>query len=406
MCLRIVTPVNIADGTVLKAKDYLYDAKQQKIYFLNLHEWHKFIFTHDLLTQYEAYIKDFRNTKNLLNWLQGQGYGIDDVQACVTHAASAEVNTADAKKKQTLNDVNQHIQQPDGSLYVPGSSLKGVFRTAILYKLLEDNQSVKEMHWVELHSYISSLELLLLEKEKLENAHSLPYAELNNRKKDVKKKINSTMKNIEDTSSKLEVDLLHTLSIESEAKSKPVCSALRGLQVSDSYASKNIQVAVLQKVDVGFNKEGRANEHTLSVFRECMLPGSELYFDVKIEKAFMTTLGINSIDDLLQATQKFYAAVLALLQDAFGKGYPQVFTNIDGANMFLGSNTGFLSKTLLALLAPDAQVAKETIKVLLDKSFRQHKHILRDKIISPRTLKCTTCRGEVVLMGLAEVRKV
>ncbi len=395
--------MNIADGTVLSAKDYLYDAEQQKIYFLNLHEWHKFIFTHNLLTQYEAYIKDFRNTKNLLNWLQGQGYGIDDVQACVTHAASAEVNTADAKKKQTLNDVNQHIQQPDGSLYVPGSSLKGVFRIAILYKLLEYNQSVKEMHWVELHSYISSLELLLLEKEKLENARSLPYAELNNRKKDVKKKINLTMKNIEDTSSKLEVDLLHTLSIESEAKSKPVCSALRGLQVSDSYASKNIQVAVLQKVDVDLNKKEKP---PLSVFRECMLPGSELYFDVKIEKAFMTTLGINSIDDLLQATQKFYAAVLALLQDAFGKRYPQVFTNIDGANMFLGSNTGFLSKTLLALLAPDVQAAKETIRVLLDKSFRDHEHVLRDKIISPRTLKCTTCRGEVVLMGLAEVRKV
>ena len=108
----------------------------------------------------------------------------------------------------------------------------------------------------------------------------------------------------------------------------------------------------------------------------------------------------------MQATQKFFAAVLALLQDAFGKRYPQVFTNIDGANMFLGSNTGFLSKTLLALLAPDAQAAKETIRVLLDKSFREHEHVLRDKIISPRTLKCTTCRGELVLMGLAEVRKV
>lgn len=378
MCLRIVTPVNIADGTVLSAKDYLYDAKQQKIYFLNLHEWHKFIFTHDLMTRYEAYIKDFRNTKNLLNWLQEQGYGIDDVQACVTHAASAEVNTVDATKKQTLNDVNQHIQQPDGSLYVPGSSLKGVFRTAILYKLLQQKPAVVKRYWGRVQEEIA--------------------------------KYNFKPGFLNRLTSDMEAELLHTLQLEERGRivkyQNAVCSALRGLQVSDSYASKNIQVAVLQKVDVGFNKEGRANEHTLSVFRECMLPGSELYFDVKIEKAFMTTLGINSIDDLLQATQKFYAAVLALLQDAFGKGYPQVFTNIDGANMFLGSNTGFLSKTLLALLAPDAQAAKETIKVLLDKSFRQHKHILRDKIISPRTLKCTTCRGEVVLMGLAEVRKV
>lgn len=375
MCLRIVTPVNIADGTVLSAKDYLYDAEQQKIYFLNLHEWHKFIFTHNLLTQYEAYIKDFRNTKNLLNWLQGQGYGIDDVQACITHAASAEVNTVNPQEKQTLNDVNQHIQQPDGSLYVPGSSLKGVFRTAVLYKLLQQKPAVAKRY---------------LGKVQEEMA-----------------KYNFKPVFLNRLTSDLEAELLHTLQLEERGRAvKPqnaVCSALRGLQVSDSYASKNIQVAVLQKVDVDLNKKEKP---PLSVFRECMLPGSELYFDVKIEKAFMTTLGINSIDDLLQATQKFFEAVLALLQDAFGKAYPQVFTNIDGANLFLGSNTGFLSKTLLALLAPDAKTAKETIRELLDKSFRQHKHILCDKIISPRTLKCTTCRGEVVLMGLAEVRKV
>ena len=375
MCLRIVTPVNIADGTVLSAKDYLYDAEQQKIYFLNLHEWHKFIFTHNLLTQYEAYIKDFRNTKNLLNWLQGQGYTIDDVQACVTHAASAEVNTVNPKEKQTLNNVNQHIQQPDGSLYVPGSSLKGVFRTAILYKLLQQKPAVAKRYWGKVQEEMAKYNFKPVFLNRL--------------------------------TSDLEAELLHTLQLEERGRAvKPqnaVCSALRGLQVSDSYASKNIQVAVLQKVDVDLNKKEKP---PLSVFRECMLPGSELYFDVKIEKAFMTTLGINSIDDLLQATQKFFAAVLALLQDAFGKRYPQVFTNIDGANMFLGSNTGFLSKTLLALLAPDAQAAKETIRVLLDKSFREHEHVLRDKIISPRTLKCTTCRGELVLMGLAEVRKV
>ena len=376
MCLRIVTPVNIADGTVLSAKDYLYDAKQQKIYFLNLHEWHKFIFAHDLLAQYEAYIKDFRNTKNLLSWLQDRGYSIEDVQTCITHTAVAEVNVVKADKKQTLNDVISHSKQADGSLYVPGSSLKGVFRTAILYKLLKKQPSLGRRYW------------------------SRVQAEMG--------KPNFKPSFLNRVTSEMEAELLHTLHLEDKGKEikqgNAVCSALRGLQVSDSYASQSIQVAVLQKVDVGFNKEGRAKEHTLSVFRECMLPSSELYFDVKIEKAFMATLGINSIDDLLQATQEFFDAVLTLLKNAFGKTYPQVFRNIDSANIFLGSNTGFLSKTLLAMLAPDAMTAKETIKVLLDKSF--WKHIMRDKIISPRTLKCTTCKGEVVLMGLAEVRKV
>ena len=50
--------------------------------------------------------------------------------------------------------------------------------------------------------------------------------------------------------------------------------------------------------------------------------------------------------------------------------------------------------------------AKNTIKVLLDKSFKTHKHLLRDKVIAPRTLKCTNYNGKLMLMGVAEVRKV
>lgn len=33
MCLKVVTPINISDGIVLGAKDYLYDSRRQKVYF-------------------------------------------------------------------------------------------------------------------------------------------------------------------------------------------------------------------------------------------------------------------------------------------------------------------------------------------------------------------------------------
>ena len=377
MCLKVVTPVNIADGIVLGAKDYLYDSRRQKVFFLNLHQWHMFIYKHMLLEKYESYLVNFRDKQSLLEWLRMQGYDIDDVRTVITSEAQATVNLMDNEKKKTLNDINRHIQQPDGSLYVPGSSIKGVFRTAILYSLLQKRQDIKVKYWRQI-------------QEKISSNYFKPYRDFN--------------KLISD----LENELLHTLRlVDGNIRSNnAVCSAMRGLQVSDTYASRNMQTAILQKVDGGFDKFGKASPKKLPIFRECMLPKAELFFDVKIEKAVMSTIGINNVDDLLKATHSFFAAVTDLLQQAFGKEYQEAFQGVAAGNMFLGGNTGFLSKTLLAMLAPDKDTAKNTIKVLLDKSFKNHKHLLRDKVIAPRTLKCTNYNGKLMLMGVAEVRKV
>lgn len=377
MCLKVVTPINISDGIVLGAKDYLYDSRRQKVFFLNLHQWHMFIYKHMLLEKYESYLANFRDKQSLLEWLQMQGYDIDDVRTVITSEAQATVNLMDNEKKKTLNDINRHIQQPEGSLYVPGSSIKGVFRTAILYSLLQKRQDIKVKYWRQI-------------QEKISSNYFKPYRDFN--------------KLISD----LENEFLHTLRlVDGNIRSNnAVCSAMRGLQVSDTYASRNMQTAILQKVDGGFDKFGKASPKKLPIFRECMLPKAELFFDVKIEKAVMSTIGINTVDDLLKATHSFFAAVTDLLQQAFEKEYQEAFQGVAAGNMFLGGNTGFLSKTLLAMLAPDKDTAKNTIKVLLDKSFKTHKHLLRDKVIAPRTLKCTNYNGKLMMMGVAEVRKV
>ena len=377
MCLKVVTPINISDGIVLGAKDYLYDSRRQKVFFLNLHQWHMFIYKHMLLEKYESYLANFRDKQSLLEWLQMQGYDIDDVRTVITSEAQATVNLMDNEKKKTFNDINRHIQQPEGSLYVPGSSIKGVFRTAILYSLLQKRQDIKVKYWRQI-------------QEKISSNYFKPYRDFN--------------KLISD----LENEFLHTLRlVDGNIRSNnAVCSAMRGLQVSDTYASRNMQTAILQKVDGGFDKFGKASPKKLPIFRECMLPKAELFFDVKIEKAVMSTIGINTVDDLLKATHSFFAAVTDLLQQAFEKEYQEAFQGVAAGNMFLGGNTGFLSKTLLAMLAPDKDTAKNTIKVLLDKSFKTHKHLLRDKVIAPRTLKCTNYNGKLMLMGVAEVRKV
>lgn len=404
MCLKVVTPINIADGIVLGAKDYLYDSRRQKVYFLNLHQWHMFIYKHMLLEKYESYLANFRDKQSLLEWLRMQGYDIDDVRTVITSEAQATVNLMDNERKKTLNDISRHIQQPDGSLYVPGSSIKGVFRTAILYSLLQKRQDIKVKYWCYIKQQVDIIEKLLEEERKPRELQIMPYSV-------IKKKKNQATKDIDKLIASLESELLHTLRLKDDkerniSNKNAVCSAMRGLQVSDTYASRNMQTAILQKVDGGFDKFGKASPKKLPIFRECLLPEAELFFDVKIEKAVMNTIAINSVDDLLKATHSFFAAVTDLLQQAFGKEYQEAFQGVAAGNMFLGGNTGFLSKTLLAMLAPDKDTAKNTIKVLLDKSFKNHKHLLRDKIIAPRTLKCTNYNGKLMLMGVAEVRKV
>lgn len=404
MCLKVVTPVNISDGIVLGAKDYLYDSRRQKVFFLNLHQWHMFIYKHMLLEKYESYLANFRDKQSLLEWLQMQGYDIDDVRTVITSEAQATVNLMDNEKKKTLNDINRHIQQPDGSLYVPGSSIKGVFRTAILYSLLQKRQDIKSKYWCYIKQQVDIIKTLLEEERKPRELQIMHYSV-------IKKKKDQAAKEIDKLTASLESELLHTLRLKDDkerniSNKNAVCSAMRGLQVSDTYASRNMQTAILQKVDGGFDKFGKASPKKLPIFRECMLPKAELFFDVKIEKAVMSTIGINTVNDLLNATHSFFAAVTDLLQQAFEKEYQEAFQGVAAGNMFLGGNTGFLSKTLLAMLAPDKDTAKNTIKVLLDKSFKNHKHLLRDKIIAPRTLKCTNYNGKLMLMGVAEVRKV
>lgn len=403
MCLHVVTPINIADGVTLRAKDYLYDARQRRVYFLNLHAWHWFVYKHKLLDKYEKYISNFKDRKSLLEWLQEQGYGLENLQDVISSEAQADAGLVDAEKK-TLHDINRHIQQSDGSLYVPGSSIKGVFRTAILYKILQKRQDIKSKYWCYIKQQVDIIEKLMKEERKPRELQIMPYSV-------IKKKKNQATKEIDKLIASLESELLHTLRLKDDkerniSNKKAICSAMRGLQVSDTYASRNMQTAILQKVDGGFDKFGKASPKKLPIFRECMLPEAELFFVVKIEKSVMNTIAINSVDDLLKATHSFFAAVTDLLQQAFGKEYQEAFQGVAAGNMFLGGNTGFLSKTLLAMLAPDKDTAKNTIKVLLDKSFKTHKHFLRDKVIAPRTLKCTNYNGKLMLMGVAEVRKV
>lgn len=397
MAVEILTPVNIACDEVLKANEYLYDAKTSTVYFLNQMMWHKFIYTHNLFDEYERYIKS-SSEKSLYEWLQSFGYKINDIKLAIKSKAFAHVNVL--KSKKTLNDIVLQSKLIDGTPFIPGSSIKGVIRTAILYDLLNKNREIKKRYWNEIKSLRSSMKS----------------AQIN------KYLINGINKDINKKATNLEVALLHKLNLVNK-ENKPikqfnaVCSVMRGISVGDSeHINQAVPMEVLQKIDLGLNKDVDAGKE-MPVFRECILPKAKFNFQLKIDKTMTKEIGINSIDDLLRMLQNYFDFVNDIFKSAFGKRCEHLFDEINGGNIYLGSNTGFLTKTLVMALADRKEEAVDFIRDLLDMNFNQKdakyngekdnaKHNGKnDTKISPRTLKATKYKGNTILMGVAKIYK-
>lgn len=383
--INIVTPVHIADGSTIGAKEYLYDPQKSKVYFLNEAKWHSFIAQNNLFASYEKYLQNRFDKRSLLEWLQNEGFGINDVISIIKASADTEVNIL----KNTINTISFHIKQANGKIYIPGSSIKGAFRTALIFRVLNENPEIKQKYWNKL-------------QEINENFHK-------NRADKIFRK------SIKEEIEQLEVDLLHKLEIlkdgakdKKSIKSNAVYSIMKGLSISDAYAESEINTALLQKRDFSLDTPGNNMGKPLPLFRECSLPGEEFYCMLKIDKAALMQANIKSIDDILMALKEFYDFIYFKWSRCFGK-YEYVSSVIEDAsqgNLFLGAGSGFLTKTLLAALAPDEKEAVQLIKEILDVQFKKHKHLTMDRIISPRTLKLTSWRGKTYLQGIARVEKI
>ena len=383
MYLDIITPVNIASNEKLNTTDYIYDSKNQVAYFLNPLLWHKFIYTKKLFPAYMDFINDKTEPRKILyKWLIEQGYNIEDIKEVVKYKLIAHENI-DKISKDSLNDIILQTKLIDGSAYIPGSTLKGLIRTAILYDLLQKNPHLKQRLWQSLERAING---------------NKSYDEI----KRVENNLNRLlMAEIEGTG-KREYTKYDKKSTKSE-----YYNFMQGIKLSDAMAeTKHNNLVLLKKIDLAV-KDNYIKENSLSVYRECIEPKTRFYFDMQIEKRFTQKLNINSAEDILIMIQNFFDASNELLSSAFGKDYGFLFNDANLGNTYIGGGTGFLTKTLVAYLAPTKMKAKEFISRYLNMKFKQRLNRgIRDTKIAPRTLKATKYNGKLTLLGIAKIGKV
>lgn len=382
--LTCLSPVHIGSGNVLNKTQYIYDYKANRAYFLRESAWIQYLSARGLL---KRLVMDFdnHNVRDLYSWCLAHNIQFQDF--IQVSAGWAHVPRQADRDKRYLNNVALLARGADGRPYIPGSSVKGALRTAMLSVMLKKcPQEQRQRYWRQFCALISSRP----SNEKL---------------KEEALKITGA----------LEDDLFHRLVIK-DADGKTVdlhnamTSVMKGLSISDAFAVRDAPTCLVRKVDWHNADAGRNPERYLPLARECFAPGTVLVFTAAIQPAIMGTVGFHAITDVLQAAQEYTKTVLDMEKDVFGSRLPGLFEWYTNANLILGGGAGLLSKTLLYSLAPRDE-AHKMVAAMLDIEFSQHgvpqhHHSALDVKLSPRTLKLGNYQNTRHHIGMCKLESV
>lgn len=376
MTLRIVSPTTVADSRVLSPQEYIYDNHSRMLYVLNDTQWFCYLQKKGLLRDFEnKCVKPRLNAIPLYEWLEEKlhrrGFDVEsELGTAVKYKIPAESKPT-KEKGNRLNQVVLCMRLCDGRVYIPGSTIKGVIRTAILFKLLEEHDVLRQKWYREIRECIQSYQRNI---------------------KQLEKELKSKLFNIEK-------QLVRTLNFGDQKANDVLRDAMRGIRCSDAMPQGTISTRVVQKIDFKL-KEGAYN--TLPIYKEMIEPGATFSFTITLEPSMTKTIGVESVEDIIECLLNWFEAVLDPVYTCFGNHFAELFDNADLANCIIGGNTNFLYKTLYVALADEGK-SRDLVKYILNTQFRKHAH-LTDNIISPRTLKGTSMNGTFYMTGEAEIQ--
>lgn len=376
LSLTIVSPTNIGGSETLTTKDYMYNYDAGEVYLLNNYEWFRFLARHNKLAEFEIYMQNEMvrpNGRTMYDWAKNT-IGSSQLTKDVLGPAIGSIiksSIYNEGRKNSLNDITPQIRGANGEVYIPGSSIKGVIDSAIISHMLRNNKAFRSNVQRELRK--------VLDVYKRKNAGSLF--------KDIFKMVNQAI-----------IKHIHVLTNNDGKPLKGIlASAFRGISVSDAMPMSAIQTEVLKKEDSCVDEDGT---HEISVHRECILPNQKFSFTVTLDTAMTKEIGIISVDQVLAILQEDFDATHKLLASKFKKVSPSIFKALAPANAYIGSNTGFVQKTIImAAFTDDEKTGIDIIKAILDVNFQKAEHDSKDRFMAPRAIKLVKWNGHYYEMG-------
>ena len=365
MRITALSPIHVGDGSKIGKKEYVHQDRQKPVIIVDTVKMLKSLSSLRRDNAYADFML-YERKLSLAQWLKDQRidqrqidswkrYSLDPGDAFVRKNTGGNTATP----KEILCFIKDAYEKP----YVPGSTLKGMLRTAILC-------------W-RIHNDLSRYKAAL---EKLRSAADRG----GNRKFYLKLETD-----------KLEEEVFNILERDDKKMNNAVNSVMSGFIVSDSLPISEEQLMLAQKIDYTL----RGEEKSLPILREALKPGTQINFELTID----TRICDVTIEEVLEALDYFQNISYEHFYQHFGRG-----SNAKGT-VWIGGGTGFLSKTILYPIygKKAVELTDQVFKVTLNKNYGLHKHSRdRQMGIAPHVCKCTRYRGKLYDMGMGKIEVI
>lgn len=358
--ILVKSPLHIGSGQMINKKEYIYDKNTKMIYIPNLYKMYDEISKRGLEKSYKTFLLDFKQD-DLYMWLLQEKFSQKDFEAFTAYKYDASRIIFEKKMKGIVAMVKDAYGKP----YIPGSSIKGALRTAILSSMIMDSKSKDDATYIEIE-----------------------YNKIDRQSKGKWEK-----SNLGNVAKKIESKYINTLNREGTKPSDAVNSIMSGLIIADTESVGTDCLMLGQKHDISIDGE----RNRIPIMRECIKPDTILHGRISID----STKFPYDIDYIRLALRKFNENNNKKYYNRFGKDICNKENEIQ-----LGGGVGYVNKTIVYSVF-DLQKALNITSGILDKQFPKIKtrHIADKRLgASPRVVKCTMYDNKLYDMGICSIK--
>lgn len=353
--LEILTPVHIGNGRSMSKKEYIYYRNNQMVWIPDMKKLFGDIGKRHLEKEFERYM--LSGNEPLLNWMKSVGYKDKEIQFLCAYCMDCSDALENLNRPLGIQEFVKDVYELP---YIPGSSLKGAIRTALLAERLRKAPE----------RYKTVRQEVLECETRVNGKPNTKYLTLQGKK--------------------VEMLTFHTLDL-TERKQDALNDELKGIIISDSLPLSKKDLVLCQKIDM----DTEHHKNSLNILRECLRPGTKAEFELTIDTS-VCNITDTEIENALMNFSRSY-------RNVFVKKFMKIAEN-EKCNLYLGGGCGFATKTVLYELMGERQ-GLLTASKLMDLKFKKHGHRKDvEKGISPHMLKCTHYDKKVCEMGKCHVK--
>ncbi len=357
--MRTVGPVFIGSGKEIGKKEYIFLNRKQ-VGIPDIQGLYNALQKRRKEEAFEEYLLG-KGRMELTSWLQKQRIRIEDVKPFIKY--TLDCGDAIIEKGSNRLQIMECIKDAYGKPYIPGSSLKGMFRTILLgADILTHPEKYEDA------------------ERKLQQNLDINTSRMNCLKKDI---------------GEIENIAFRKLNRNETKPSDAVNDILQGFIISDSEPLSVDELVLCQKVD----RHPDGTEKKLPILRECIKPETEIRFVITIDGS------------ICKLTGKSLAAVVKTFMLSYYSNFIKAFKGVDlpKTNYVLcGGGCGFVSKTMVYPMFGKIRGIEVTQQIFeKTKVPKVHKHNMDKKYnASPHIIKCTEYQGKTLQMGMCKIEKI